>query len=145
MAVDDDHSSTHDGPTGIPGTDELMSAWPPFVALGFVVAEIGIVLNLIPLSVGGILLFGGSVAGILQDASITRRPWHSMAIVGIIFAILGGALMWTQLQTLTVAHVVAVASSNPIAIRGEAVLVAGVLLIVGAVAGTIVEPLRNTS
>ncbi|UWG48228.1 cox cluster protein [Halanaeroarchaeum sp. HSR-CO] len=144
MVANDDGASNHDGPTGIPGSRELMSAWPPFVALGLVVAEIGIVMNLVPLSIGGILLFGGSVAGILQDAAMIERPWYALAVVGVLFALFGGGLWWTQLESLALAHVLSVGAANPIAIRGEAILLAGVLLVVGAVAGTVYEPLRNS-
>ncbi|MFW6003718.1 MAG: DUF7541 family protein [Halanaeroarchaeum sp.] len=144
MATKEDESSTYEGPSGIPGSRELMSAWPPFVALGLVVAEVGIVLNLVPLSIGGILLFGGSVAGILQDAETIETPWYALAVVGVLFSLFGAGVWWTQLDSLALAHVLSVGATNPIAIRGEAILLAGVLLVVGAVAGTVYEPLRNS-
>lgn len=129
------------------GTDpktHLMSPWPPFVAIGLVVAEIGVVLNLIPLSVGGVVLFGGSVAGILWDASVTETPWPSLGLLGGLFSVLGTGLWASQVQTYSLSAVIAVATTNGIAIRGAAVLVGGVLLIVGAVLGTVYEPLEGS-
>lgn len=143
MVANDDRSSSHEGPAGVPGTDELMSAWPPFVALGLAVSEIGIVMNLVPVAFGGLLLFGGSVAGIIQDASMTETPWGSLGIIGGIFTVLGGIVLNTQFDAYTIDHVLAVASSNPIAIRGEAILLAGLVLAVVAVVGIVREPLQT--
>lgn len=142
MVANDDHSS-HDEPTGIPGTDELMSAWPPFVALGFVIAEIGIVMNLVPLAFGGLLLFGGSIAGIIRDASLTKTPWGSLGLIGILFTVLGGIVLNTQLQRYTIDHVLTVATTNAIAIRGGAILLAGAVLVLAAIVGTTQNPLQN--
>lgn len=144
MTATDGETGTGTG-GGVPGTEELMSAWPPFVALGLVVAEIGIVMNLVSVSIGGILLFGGSVAGILQDASMTETPWGSLGIIGVLFALFGAGLWWTQLDSMALADVLAVATSNPIAIRGEAILVGGILLVAGAIVGIVFKPLRNTT
>jgi len=130
------------------GTDprsHLISPWPPFVAIGLTVAELGVVLNLVPLAVGGVVLFGGSIAGILQDAEMTETPWPTVAALGVLFSALGGALWASQLQSYALSHVIAVATANPIAIRGEAVLLGGVLLVVGAVVGIVFEPLQNHS
>ena len=143
MVTNDDHSSSHDGPTGIPGTDELMSAWPPFVALGFVISEIGIVMNLVPLAFGGLLLFGGSVAGIIRDASLTKTPWGSLGIMGALFTVLGGIILNTQLQSYTIDHAISVSTSNAIGVRGGAVLLAGIVLVLAAIVGSSQKPLQN--
>ena len=143
MGTNDDHSTSHEGPTGIPGTDELMSAWPPFVALGFVISEIGIVMNLVPLAFGGLLLFGGSVAGIIRDASLTKTPWGSLGLIGALFTVLGGIVLNTQLQMYTVDHVLTVGTADAIAVRGVAILLAGIVLALAAIVGTTQKPLQN--
>ena len=50
------------------------SPWPLFVALGLAVGEVGVFMGLYPVAVGGLLLFVGSVAGIVQEAGYSERP-----------------------------------------------------------------------
>ena len=62
------------------------SAWPVFVAVGLAVAEIGVFLDgLYPLAVAGLLLFVGSVAGIVSEAGYVDRPWRLLGGLGYIF------------------------------------------------------------
>lgn len=143
VANDDRTSPSPTEPTGVPGTDELMSAWPPLVALGLVVAELGIVLNLVPVSIGGVVLFGASVAGILTDADMIRTPWYAASVLGVVFVLLGIGLVWTQLSAVTPGHVLAVATGDPIAIRGSAVALGGLVLVGGGILGIAREPRRT--
>lgn len=114
------------------------SPWPVFVALGFVVLEIGLVVGFFPVAVGGVLLFGGSVAGILTEAGYAGHLWGTLIRVGAVFLFLGAALITLQ-GTLEVGALLAAtdapnAVGNRLASRGVAVAFAGLVLIaLGAV------------
>ncbi|MFB6081752.1 MAG: cox cluster protein [Halanaeroarchaeum sp.] len=144
MADNTTPTMTDSTPDDVGGRYGKMSAWPPFVAIGFAISEVGVVMNLPSLSVGGILLFGGSLAGILTDAGYVESPWPSMGLVGGLFSVFGGLIWASQLQTYTLSRLLAVAGENAIAMRGEAVLVAGILLVLGAIVGIVVKPLADT-
>ena len=96
------------------------SPWPLFVALGLPIAEIGILFDLFALAVGGLVLFSGSVAGLLEDAGYVDSPWRALAVCGVLLVPVAAALAFSGLALVT---------------RGYAVGAAAVLLIVGAVAG----------
>ena len=58
------------------------SPWPLFIALGLPIAEIGVLFGLVPLAVGGLLLFVGSVAGIVQESGYVERPVRPRGSMG---------------------------------------------------------------
>lgn len=84
------------------------SVWPIPLVLGLVTAELGIVFGgaFLPVAVVGLLLFGGSVAGILHESRYVTRIWRSALGVTASYA-LAGALVATQTTA---------------ALRGEALL-----------------------
>ena len=55
----------------------MASPWPVFVALGIPISELGILFDLFPVTVGGLLLFCGSVAGMAREAGYVRSPCSS--------------------------------------------------------------------
>ena len=94
------------------------SPWPPFVALGLALSEVGVVLGLRPVSVAGLLLFVGSVAGILTEAGYVSRPARAAGVQGV--ALVGvGITLVLQNQTGTT-------------VRGQSIAIAGVLSLLGA-------------
>ncbi len=129
---------------GSPTRIHRVSPWPPFVAAGFAVAEIGIVLNLVSLAIGGIILFGGSVSGILNETKYAKSPWRPLLALGAIFVAFGGIMWASQVQSITIEALLAIVETNTIAMRGEAVVIAGSLLVLGAIGGRIREPLKST-
>ncbi|ELZ20583.1 cox cluster protein [Halosimplex carlsbadense 2-9-1] len=110
------------------------SPWPLLVAVGFALAEIGVFLGVFPLAVGGVLLLGGSVAGILGESGYASRPWRALALLGAGFAALGGLLVATQVPGSSVGLLEIVTDPNGVVGRGLAVAVAGVMLVAAAVA-----------
>lgn len=94
------------------------SPWPLFVAIGFALSEVGVVLGLRPVSVAGLLLFVGSVAGILTEAEYIAEPAKTAGVQGLILVGLG-ILLITQNQ-------------NGTTIRGQSIAIAGILCLVGA-------------
>jgi hypothetical protein len=106
-----------------PGLSEqyrMASPWPIFIALGIPIAEVGIVFGIFPIAVGGLVLFSGSVAGILQEAGYVASPWRAVGALAVALVVVGVAFVVTDLNLVT---------------RGYAVITAGALLLVGAVAG----------
>lgn len=136
-------SQRTDKQIGSPTRIHRVSPWPPFVALGFATAEIGIILNVVPLAIGGIILFGGSVAGILAETRYVKSPWRPLVVLGGIFVVGGSYLYASQVPQFALERLLSGDAVNAIAMRGEAILIAGVLLIAGSVLGTLLKP-RNT-
>jgi hypothetical protein len=110
-----------DETTGLSDQYRRASPWPPFVALGVPVSELGIVFDLFPIAVGGLVLFCGSVAGMAREAGYARTPWRALAALAVLLVAVGGALV----------------VGTGLATRGYAVVTAGVLLGAGAVAGAL--------
>ncbi|MFB6304361.1 MAG: cox cluster protein [Haloferacaceae archaeon] len=98
----------------------MASAWPPFVALGVPIAELGILFDLFPVAVGGLVLFSGSVAGLLDEAGYVRSPWLALGVMAIVLVAVGAGMAFTSVGLVT---------------RGYAVIVAGGLLLAGAAVG----------
>jgi hypothetical protein len=104
------------------------SPWPMFVAFGIPIAELGILFDVFALSVGGLLLFCGSVAGMLGESGYARAPWRPLLALAALCVVAGGVLGFTDLVSL---------GSIDLATRGQAILVAGVLLVLGGVGGAV--------
>jgi amino acid permease len=106
-----------------PGLSEqyrMASPWPIFIALGIPIAELGILFDLFPLAVGGLILFSGSVSGMLQEAGYVESPWRAVGVLAVVLVVVGVGFVVTDLRLVT---------------RGYAIVVAGALLLLGAVAG----------
>jgi len=111
------------------------SPWPLLVALGFTLSEVGVFLGVFPVAVGGVLLLGGSVAGILAESGYAARPWRTLAYLGVCFAVLGGIVVATQVSPGDLAVMDTVADPNGVVGRGLAVVFAGVMLVAAGVVG----------
>ncbi|MGQ4555976.1 DUF7541 family protein [Halobellus sp. GM3] len=108
-----------------PGLSEqyrMASPWPVFVALGIPIAEVGILFGLFPLAVGGLLLFGGSVAGMATESGYARTPWRAMAVVSVPLFALGLAFLFTGLDLPD---------------RGLAIVAAAVILVAAGAVGSL--------
>ena len=113
------------------------SPWPMFVALGFVLSEVGVVLGLFPVTVGGLLLFGGTVAGILREAGYISRPSAALAVLGAVLTAIGAGVVLLQVGVDGISTSVLLDRTRPFVYRGAAVAIAGVILLAlgGAVRG----------
>mgnify|MGYP000070597229 FL=1 len=109
------------------------SPWPLLVAVGFALTEVGVFLGIFPIAVGGVLLLGGSVAGILGESGYARRPWRTLALLGVGFFALGAALVATQTVGSSVNLAQTVADPNGVVGRGLAIAVAGIMLVAAGV------------
>lgn len=85
----------------VPSAEPRASPWPLPLVLGLVTAEIGIVFGgpWLPVAVFGLLLFGGSIAGILRESGYVESRWRSTLAITLLYAI-GGGLVVTQTNAL---------------------------------------------
>jgi len=108
------------------------SPWPLFVALGFALSELGVILGLRPVSVAGLLLFVSAVAGILTESGYISRPDRAIGIQGAALLAIGGALI-VQNRTGTT-------------VRGQSIGIAGGICLAAALvwAGALRRTTRPT-
>ncbi|MFB6123731.1 MAG: cox cluster protein [Haloferacaceae archaeon] len=110
---------------GLSDQYRMASPWPLFVALGIPVAELGVLFDVFPVAVAGLLLFCGSVAGLLRESEYVSSPWLSMGAFAVLLVGIGVAFAFTDIDLVT---------------RGYAIITAGVVLAVGAVGGSLFVP-----
>ncbi|WP_122089140.1 DUF7541 family protein [Halalkalicoccus subterraneus] len=122
--------------TGLSDQYRKASPWPLFIALGLAVAEVGVIFDLVPIAVGGILLLVGSLGGVMSESGYTATPWRFIGALGGVFVIVGIAL--------TVLYPLGGGGALNIGFRGVAFGVAGFLCIVGALGGRFVVEDRSS-
>lgn len=116
-----------------PGLSEryrMASPWPIFIALGLAIGEVGILFDLFPIAVGGLLLLSGSIAGMATESGYAKTPWRALGVCSVVLFALGGALLYYAGGT---------APTVQIGQRGQAVVAAAILLLVGAVGGELLD------
>ena len=116
------------------------SAWPVFVALGLAVGEVGVVLALYPVAVAGLLLFVGSVAGIVAEAGYVERPWPLLAGLGVVLLAFGAWIVSTQVPPTPGGWLAALGSTDTVVLRGFSIVIAGGIAVLAAGAGSIATP-----
>jgi hypothetical protein len=133
----EDDSGVTDGPG-------LSSPWPMFVAFGLAIGEVGVMVPILPLAVGGLLLFAFSVAGILRETAYVTDIWTTFASIGAVFVVLGVALyVYTgaPLSVEQVTHTLEQGSRQigiaSIAYRGLLLVVTGAFATVLALVGRV--------
>ncbi len=113
------------------------SPWPLFVALGLTLSEVGVFINIFPVAVFGLLLFGGSVAGILTESGYVDRPSPTLVALGALLGVVGVAVVLWQVPLAEVS--LAVFGENGILSRALAVIAAGVIMAVAGVVASVME------
>jgi hypothetical protein len=127
-------------PAGLSDRYLRASPWPLFVALGLALSEVGVFVGIFPVAVFGLLLFAGSVAGILTEAEYVKSPWPTVAGLGTLLTLVAGTLLVWQvpLEAISLANY----GTNGILDRMLAVIAAGLTL---AVLGVVVRTLEAQS
>jgi hypothetical protein len=116
------------------------SPWPLIVVLGLVLSEVGILFNLYPLSVGGLVLFVGSVSGIVHEAGYVASPWRLLSALSVALVVLGLLVVSTQVDGGLAAFRSQAAVNNGVSQRGFTVAATGAIM---AVAGAVIPRIRN--
>jgi hypothetical protein len=125
---------------GISERYEKASAWPPVVVFGLVLSEIGILFNLYPVSVAGLIMFVGSVAGIVHEAGYVARPWRLLSGLGVALAVVGMLLVSTQVDGGVSAYISQAAVTNQVSQRGFTIAATGAVV---AIAGAVLPRVLN--
>jgi len=107
----------------------MASPWPIFVALGIPIAELGILFDVFAVAVGGLILFCGSITGMLRESGYAKTAWRPLAVFAVLLFAVGGALAFTDVNLVT---------------RGYAIITAGGLLAAAGIAGELFVPKRET-
>lgn len=119
--------------TGLSDQYPTASPWPLFVALGLALSEIGVFVGLFPVAVFGLILFGGSIAGILTESGYVERPWPTLLGVGVALIVIAAAFAIWQIPVAEIA--LSNVGTGPLLTRLVAVGVAGaVMMAMGSVA-----------
>ncbi|WP_226010267.1 DUF7541 family protein [Halomicrobium salinisoli] len=113
------------------------SPWPLFVALGLTLSEVGVFIDIFPVAVFGLLLFGGSVAGILTESGYAERPSPALVALGALLGVAGVAVVLWQVPLAEVT--LASFGENGILSRALAVIAAGVIMAVAGIVASIME------
>ncbi|WP_435348942.1 DUF7541 family protein [Haloarchaeobius sp. HRN-SO-5] len=120
-------------PTQTPPTPTA-SVWPMLIAVGLAVSEVGVLFAILPISVFGLLLFAGGLAGIVSETGYVDEPWLTLAGLGVVLVLVGGGLFVAfDGSLLSGGELVRV--PNGIAYRGVSIAVAGLLGVVLAIYG----------
>ena len=99
------------------------SPWPLFIALGLTLSEVGVALDIVQVTVAGLLLLTGSVVGIVREAGYVESPWPLAAGIAVVLIAAGGALDLLY--------------QNQIAFRGLAIAIAGAVILLISIAGRV--------
>jgi len=113
------------------------SPWPLFVALGLALSEIGVFVGLFPVAVFGLILFGGSIAGILTESGYVERPWPTLLGVGVALIVIAAAFAVWQIPVAEIA--LSNVGTGPLLTRLVAVGVAGAVMIAMGSVASIME------
>ncbi|WP_136716322.1 DUF7541 family protein [Halorientalis salina] len=127
---------------GLSDQYRMASPWPLFVALGVALSEVGIIIGIFAIAVGGLLLLGGSVAGILKESGYVDELWGFLLGFGAFLLVAGGALFASQVGLDSGAALSVVANPGgfgQIIPRALAIAVAGVLLLGSGAVGRVLE------
>jgi hypothetical protein len=105
------------------------SPWPVFIALGVPISELGLVFNVFPVAVAGLLLFCGCVAGMLQESGYVEVPWPALGVMALLLFGFGAAVLYVNPQV-----------GVDLTLRAYAMIATGAILVSAVVAGKLFVP-----
>ncbi|MGM0606376.1 MAG: DUF7541 family protein [Halobacteriota archaeon] len=107
------------------------SPWPIFIAFGLVISELGLVFDVFPIAVGGLVLFCGSITGILLESDYADAPWTPLGTMTVLLVLFGAALLLVDPRTAV-----------SLQLRAYAVFASAIITAAAAIAGTLFVPKR---
>lgn len=114
---------------GLSDQYRMASPWPFFVALGIPLAELGILFDVFAVAVAGLLLFCGSLTGMVREAGYVETVWRPLVVLAVPLVAAGSVLAFTDVNLVT---------------RGYAIITAGGLLALAGVTGELFVPRQRT-
>jgi len=114
--------------TGLSDQYRMASPWPIFIALGIPISELGILFGVFVIAVSGLLLFCGSVTGMLREAGYVETAWRPLVVFAVLLFAIGATLVYTDVNLV---------------MRGYAIITAGGLLAAAGVGGELFVPKRE--
>lgn len=140
--MSDEYDDVGEVQPGLSDRYRKASPWPMLVALGFVVSEVGVVLGLFPVTVGGLLLFGGTVSGILSESGYVEQTWRSLAAFGVFLLAFGLLAIGLNIDIGALSPDALLDTARPFVYRGSAIAAAGLILVAVGVTLRLVKPSR---
>lgn len=116
------------------------SPWPIVVVLGLVLSELGILFNVYPVAVAGLVVFVGSVSGIVDEAGYVVSPWRLLVGLGAVLAVLGGIIVSVRFDGGLSASVFAAAATDGVLQRGLTIAATGAVV---SIAGIVLPRVWN--
>lgn len=107
---------------------EKTSPWPIVVVLGLVLSELGILFNVYPVAVVGLVMFVGSISGIVHEAGYVVSPWRLLVGLGAALAVIGAALVTVRVDGGISVSVLEAAATDEILQRGLTITATGIVL-----------------
>lgn len=111
------------------------SPWPLLIALGLPLSEIGVILGLYPVAVGGLLLLLGSIAGILRETEYVGSPWPVFAGMSAVLIAAGIGVFFYVGGSVGLGGGALTIDGGSLALRGLSIATAGAIGVLGAVIG----------
>ncbi|WP_302080303.1 DUF7541 family protein [Salinibaculum rarum] len=136
----DEYDDAGDVQPGLSDQYRKASPWPMLVAFGFVISEVGVVLGLFPITVGGLLLFGGTVSGILSESGYAAQTWRSLVAFGVVLLAFGALTVGLNISVGALSLEALLDTARPFVYRGSAITAAGLILVAVGVTLHLVEP-----
>lgn len=116
------------------------SAWPLVIVLGIVLSEIGLLFNLYPVAITGLIMFVVGVASIIHEAGYARSPWRLLTWLGVSLVAIGLLVVSTQVDGGVGAYIAQTTVRDGITQRGFTIAATGAVL---AVAGVVLPRTQN--
>ncbi|GAB6861595.1 cox cluster protein [Haloplanus litoreus] len=117
-----------DDQPGLSDQYRMASPWPPFVAFGIPLAELGILFDVFVVAVAGLLLFCGSLTGMIREAGYVETVWRPLAVFAVLLFVVGGVFTFSDVNLVT---------------RGYAIITAGGILAFAGISGELFVPKRE--
>jgi hypothetical protein len=93
------------------------------------ISELGLVFNVFPVAVAGLLLFCGCVAGMLQESGYVEVPWPALGVMALLLFGFGAAVLYVNPQV-----------GVDLTLRAYAMIATGAILVSAVVAGKLFVP-----
>lgn len=140
--MSDEYDDVGEVQPGLSDQYRKASPWPMLIALGFVISEVGVVLGLFPVTVGGLLLFGGTVSGILSESGYVEQTWRSLTAFGVILLAFGALTIGLNVAIGALSLETLLDTTRPFVYRGSAITAAGLILAAAGATLRLTQPAR---